>query len=107
MEIEKELSTTTTTTTTTKNNTEDKDKSSYSQKITIYNIKKMNIDEVYEWIKKDFGIREEQAIKFKNLNIDGSILDSLTDEKLIEVFALIQPSIEIVSYLNEIKNNGI
>ena len=27
----------------------------------------MNIDQVYEWIKRDVGIKEEEANKFKKL----------------------------------------
>ena len=84
---------------------EDKDKSSYSRKITISDIKKMNIDEVYEWIKKDVGIDEEEAIKLKNQEINGSTLLTLTEENLKEVFNLIGPPEKIRNILHEIKNS--
>ena len=104
-QLEKEKNSTTKTTT-LKNNIEDK--SSYSQKITISDIKKMNIDEVYELIRRDIiGIQEKEAIKLKKLNVDGSILLSFNEEILKEFFSLIGPIIQILNKLNEIKKNGI
>ena len=44
----------------------------------------MNIDEVYEWIKKDVGIDEEEAIKLKKQKVNGYTLLTLTEEKLKE-----------------------
>ena len=85
---------------------EDKDKSSYSQRITISDIKKMNIDEVYEWIKKDVGIDEEEAIKLKNGKLSGSTLLSASREDLKNEFQLLPgAAMDIINRLNEIKNS--
>ena len=68
----------------------------------------MNIDQVYEWIKKDVGIDEEEAIKLKNGKLSGSTLLSASREDLINLFKLLSgPAQKITSILLEIKNNGI
>ena len=84
------------------------DKSSYSRKITVSDIKKMNIDEVYDWITQDIGIREEDKNRLEKLTVNGFTLLNLTKEDLINRFRLpLRPTNKIIDTLNKIKNIGI